>query len=114
MPLLSKKKAQSDVSIEIPVLGKFWREDEVWNGVAEDIPVAVYGGTSEQAQQHMQDAILSHLEALQELNRLRETINLLRKKSRERSLSEAEIPLNQSLVRISATLHNNQLLALVA
>ena len=113
MPLLSKKKASSDVSIEIPVLCKFWREDEVWNGVAEDLPVAVYGATFEQAQQHMQDAILSHLEALQQLNRLRETVSLLRKKSRERSLSEAEIPLNQSLVRMSATLHNNRLLALI-
>lgn len=113
MPLLSKKKTSSNVSIEIPVLCKFWREDEVWNGVAEDIPVAVYGATFEQAQQHMQDAILSHLETLQQLDRLRETINVLRRKSRERSLCEAEIPLNQSLVRMSATLHNEQLLSLI-
>ena len=76
MPLLSKKKARSDVSIEIPVLCKFWREDQVWNGIAEDIPVAIYGATFEQAQQHMQDAILGDLESLQQLNRLRETINL--------------------------------------
>ena len=113
MPLLSKRKNSADVSIEIPVLCKFWREDDVWNGVAEDIPVAVFGATFEQAQKHMQDAILTHLGTLQQLDRLSDTVKLLRRKSHERSLSEAEIPLNQTVVRMSATLHDNHLRALI-
>lgn len=113
MPLLSKKKPSADVSIEIPVLCKFWREDDVWNGVAEDIPVAVFGSTFEQAQKHMQDAILGHLEALQKLDRLTTTIKSLRKKGRERHLSENDIPLNQTLIRLSVTLYQDRLLALI-
>jgi hypothetical protein len=105
MPALRKTKPAADVSIEIPVLCKFWQEDDVWNGVAEDIPVAVFGANFEQAQSHMRDAILTHLDALQELNHLTETIKMLRKRSRERYWSEIDMPLNQTLMRMSATLY---------
>ena len=30
-------------TLALPVLGKFWYEDGVWNGVAEDMAVAVFG-----------------------------------------------------------------------
>ncbi len=109
----AKKKSTADFSIEIPVLCKFWQEEDVWNGIAEDVPIAVFGRTFEQAQRHMRDAILAHLDALQQLDRLSETIKLLRRRSRERCLSEMAIPLNQTLMRMSATLYDNRLLALV-
>ena len=35
------------VSQEMPVLCKFWQEDGVWNGSAQDLPVAVFGETIE-------------------------------------------------------------------
>ena len=111
MPL--RKKKSRDVSIEIPVLCKFWQEDHVWNGVAEDLPVAIFGRTFEEAQDNMRDAVLTHLDALQQLDQLVDTMKLLRKRSRERSLSELDLPLNQTFMRMSATLYDNRLLALV-
>ncbi len=112
MPLLNKK-ASAKVSIEIPVLCKFWQEENIWNGIAEDLPVAVFGATFEDVQRNMRDAILTHLDALQQFDRLMDTVKLLRKKSRERYLSEMDIPLNQTLMRMSATLYDNRVLALV-
>src|SRR5208337_5472379 len=50
---------------QIPVLCEFWEEDGVFNGVATQLPVAVFGKTHEEAVSNLTDAIIAHLEARQ-------------------------------------------------
>ena len=66
----------------IPVFCKIWEEDGVFNAVAEDLPIAVFGKTHEEAQKNLGDAILTHLEALMELRKLDEAIEHLRFEAR--------------------------------
>lgn len=108
-----RKKRSANVSIEIPVLCRFWQEDDVWNGTADDLPVAVFGRTFEQARSNMTDAILAHLESLRDLHLLDETIKSLRQKNHERPLPVHELPLNQMFTRISATLQDRRIAALI-
>jgi len=61
---------------QFPVLCNLWQEDGVWNGVADDLPVAVFGATFEEAQANLCQALMSHLEALQEVGKLEETVAL--------------------------------------
>ena len=44
----------------VPVLCRFWQEDDVWNGIAEDMAVAVFGETFEEARENLRSAIESH------------------------------------------------------
>ena len=110
---LLKKKTPPETAVEIPVLCKIWEEDGVFNGIAEDLAVAVFGKTYEEAHKHLGEAIVAHLEALQELHQLESTIKRLRSLERELYLTSQELPRNQSLFRFSAALHGRQVLALV-
>lgn len=103
--LLRKKSHQT---IKIPVLCKFWREDDVWNGAAQDLAVAAFGDTFEDAQKNLSDAILCHLEALQELHQIEPTITYLQQRTRDYNLSGDEIPNNRPILRMDATLHDNE------
>jgi hypothetical protein len=95
------------------VLCRFWRDSGVWNGSAVDLPIAVFGAAFEEAQQNMTDAVLAYLHAARKLGRLEGTVQFLRKVARERSLTMEEMALQQPLVRISAALQDNQILAVV-
>lgn len=106
VPLFQKKT--SEVT-KIPVLCKFWQEDGVWNGEAQDLAVAVFGDTFEDAQRHLSDAIICHLEALQELKQLKQTIAYLQQRARDFNVSAEEIPSNRPFLRMDATFHDNQL-----
>lgn len=61
----------------IPILCRFWLEDGVWNGSAVDLPVSVYGKTIEQAQKHLVEALIAHLEALQQVGQIAPEIKRL-------------------------------------
>jgi predicted RNase H-like HicB family nuclease len=50
----------------VSILCKFWLEDQVWNGIAEHLPIAAFGHTFEEAKENLEGAILSHLEALRD------------------------------------------------
>lgn len=67
----------------IPVLCRFWREDNVWNGSCTDLPVAAFGTTFEEAQEHLGEAIVSHVQALARIGKLAETAERLRARSRD-------------------------------
>lgn len=47
----------------IPVLCRFWKEGNVWNGTAEDLAVAVFGKTFEEATANLREALQSHLDS---------------------------------------------------
>ncbi len=57
--------AVEDMSLEhattIPVLCRFWKEDDVWNAIAEDLAVAVFGKTFEEATANLREALQNHL-----------------------------------------------------
>lgn len=110
---LVRKKGNPKIVREIPVLCKIWEEDGVFNGVAEHLPVAVFGKTHEEAVNNLMDAIIAHLEALQELHKLDAAIENLRSQARDSCFSYQELPRGESLVRLSAAFHNSQVLALV-
>ena len=56
---------------------------EPWNGVAEDLAVAVFGSTFELAVGHLREAIETHLEALLEAGELSNLIAHLQERSHE-------------------------------
>ncbi len=77
---MSQVKERQEV---IPVLCRFWREDDVWNGSCVDLPVAAFGDTFEEAQDHLGEAVELHMRALARLGRLDEVAEFLRAKSKE-------------------------------
>lgn len=105
VPVFHKKAPQVT---KIPVLCKLWQEDGVWNGAAQDLAVAVFGPTFEEAQKNLSDAILCHLEALQELNQIEQTIAYLQRRARDFNVSVEDIPNNRPLMRMDATLLDKQ------
>ncbi len=111
--LLGKKK-KDDISdvLEIPVLARLWREDDVWNGEAVDLPVAIFGDTFEDAVSHLQDAVMSHLEALQEIGKLEETAHILRACARNHRVSLDEMGSNQPFVKFNAGLQDHKLVCI--
>ena len=81
--------------------------------MAEDLPVAVFGKTYEEAHQNLKDAVLTHLETLRELRKLEPVVEHLRNQARETYFSTQDIPRDQSFFRFSAAIHDSQILALV-
>src|SRR5580658_8238092 len=51
----------------VPILCKLWQEDDLWNGIALDLPVAVFGKTFEEAKRHLFEALDAHFETLREI-----------------------------------------------
>lgn len=78
MNILSPKKSP------IFVLVRFWQEDNVWNGSALDIPVAVSGESFEDVRNNFEEALKAHFDLLQELKREKPVINKLIKVAKER------------------------------
>jgi predicted RNase H-like HicB family nuclease len=110
--LFGRKEAAEEKAIEISVFCKIWQEDGVFNAVANDLPIAVFGKTYEEAQKHLGEAIIGHLEALLELHQLDQTIKHLRECAKE-SMTFEEFPRHESLYRFSAAVHDSHILALV-
>lgn len=100
---------RTPAAIKIPVLCKFWQEDHVWNGAAQDLAVAAFGKTFKEARRNLSDAIICHLQALQELKQLKPTIEYLQQRARDFNVSAEEIPSNRPLLRMDAIWHDNQL-----
>ncbi len=98
--------------IEIPILCRVWEEDGVWNGEAVHISVAVFGHSFEETKRNLIDAVFSHLEALQETGKLKETIDLLRLCARQKRVSIDEMPLNSAFWRLGAGLQDKHIVSL--
>ena len=95
----------------ISILCRFWSEDGVWNGVAEDLPVAAFGQTFEEARRNLSDALLSHLQSASELGKLSEIIRILQQREHD-FLAVDEIPLNSPLLKILLAMKDREFLAL--
>lgn len=105
--------AGSAASVSVPILCKFWREDDVWNGVAEDLPVAVFGATFEEAKDNMRSAIESHIESVAEGGDVAGLIRRLHEKSRE-YLPVDEISPGSPLVKMVVAMKNQEVVAVTA
>jgi predicted RNase H-like HicB family nuclease len=107
------EKDQVRQSVQIPVLCRFSEEEGVWSGSAEDLPVAVCGDTFEEARRNLTDAIIAHLESVQEVGNIQATIEHLRACAKDRRFSIEEMAYDQPLVRINAALQDHRITALV-
>lgn len=66
----------------IPVLCRFWREDGVWNGVAEELPIAVFGKTFETAKENLREAIENYCLVMMDAGQFASLVRRLRSRSR--------------------------------
>ena len=107
------KKARPAAALEVPVLCRFWQEDDVWNASAVDLPIAVFGASIEEAQDNMRDALVAHLEGLQKLGDLEKTIEYLRTLARDRTVKTCDMAQNQLFMRLSAAVQDQHVVALV-
>ena len=110
MRLFSKKHATP--VLELSILCKAWQEDGVWNAVTEDLPVAVFGATFEQAQNNLHEAIFAHLETAQETGMLEQVAKELRQRARERSFTMAEMPSDHVMMKMRAAVQDDRVVAL--
>ena len=94
------------------MLCKAWQEDGVWNATAEDLPVAVFGHTFEQARHNLHEAILSHLEAAQESGMLERVARQLRQRALEHSFTMAEMPSDHVMMKMRAAVQDHKVVAL--
>ncbi len=116
MSLLDKFFGEKDAVreiVQIPILCRFSKEEGVWNGSAEDLPVAVCGDTFEETQRNLTDAIIAHLESIQEVGNIQATIEHLRACAKERRFSIEEMAYDQPLVRVNAAFQDHRITALV-
>lgn len=94
-------------TLALPVLGKFWFEDGVWNGVAEDMAVAVFGKTLEDAMANLKEAVESHLEVISEAGELPTLISHLQERNREYGRE----PFGVHAVKMLVTVRNGEVVA---
>jgi predicted RNase H-like HicB family nuclease len=99
------------VTATINILCRFWLEDGVWNGSAVDLPVSVFGETIEQSQQHLIDAVVCHLEALQEVGRLEQEMQRLQHLAQDCRLSVDQMGEHELLWRTTATVSDHRVAA---
>jgi predicted RNase H-like HicB family nuclease len=73
-----KTKQQAPPHVDVPILVRFWPEDDVWNGSALDLGVAVCGETFEEARDNFDEALKCHFALLTKMGRAEETVERLR------------------------------------
>lgn len=96
----------------VPILCKFWPEDGVWNGVTEDLSVAVFGFTYEEASENLRQAIECHMEAAVETGSIGALIAHLQERAKEYGfLSLDAITPGSSLVKMLVAMKNQEVVA---
>jgi predicted RNase H-like HicB family nuclease len=70
--------------VDLPILVRFWYEDDVWNASAFDLPVAVFGNSFDEARSNMEEALDAHFELLVEMNRATITVKKLKRIAEDR------------------------------
>lgn len=68
-------------AIVIPVLCRLWFEDGVWNAIAEQTAVAVFGPTREQADAILKEALKLHFDEIHRLGHLELELRKMRDQS---------------------------------
>jgi hypothetical protein len=76
---------------EVPLLARIWREDDVWNVSAFDLPIVAYSERIEEARTNFEEAVNSHFQALAALDRLENVASSLRDLATQRGFYEERI-----------------------
>lgn len=109
---MSPKKETSGTSVAVPILCRFWLEDGVWNGTAEDMAVAAFGDSFEEAMANLRTGIESHLESIIEAGEIEDVIGHLQQRAREYGfLSLDDISPSTPLVKMLVAIKNRELVA---
>lgn len=106
-----KNQDTTTAVVKVPILCKFWREDDVWNGVAEHLAVAAFGDTFEDAAKNLHDAVVAHIECYVEAGKAPELFAHLREQAREQLIVEEICP-DTPLVKMQLDTQNDRLVAL--
>jgi hypothetical protein len=107
-----KEEEEAQVVLEIPVLCRLWMEEGTWNGEAVHLSVAVFGTTFEEAKRNLEDAVISHLQALQEIKKLDETVQMLRLCAKHHRMLLDEMPTNEATIKFTAGLQDHRVVAI--
>jgi len=94
---------QQKANTTLAVVCRFWEEDGVWNGGADDLSVAVCGDTFEQAMEHMKDALQSHVESVFQSSR--KDLGELKHRT---SINLDEIAPSSPIVKLLVTINRQQ------
>ena len=93
----------------LPILCKLWSEDGVWNAIAADLPVAVFGATFEEAKENLEEALNDHIKALRKTGHIQDTIELLTHKAHEYGfLSFDDIGPDSALVKMLVSVQGQE------
>ncbi len=107
------KKGIDDTSVAVPILCRFWFEDGVWNGSCEDLAVAAFGASFEQAMSNVRTAIGSHLESIIEAGEAEDVIARLQERAKEYGfLSLDQLSPASPLVKMVVAIKNRELVAI--
>jgi hypothetical protein len=107
-----QEEEEGQVVLEIPVLCRLWPEDGIWNGEAVHLAVAVFGDTFEDTQRNLGDAVISHLQALQEIDKLDETVHMLRVCAKHHRMVLDEMPTSEAMLKFTAGLQDHRVVAI--
>jgi predicted RNase H-like HicB family nuclease len=98
----------------LPVLCRFWNENGVWNGSAEDVAVAVFGQTLEEAIDNLRAAVQNHFEAAIETGLIGPMVTRLTERAKElRFWSFDEISPNSPVLKMLVGISDNQSVAVM-
>lgn len=109
--IFGKTEEETKTIVSIPVLCKLWQEDGVWNGEAAHLAVAVFGESFEDTRHNLRIAIISHLQTLQDVGRLEETIPVLQACAKQRFVLD-EIPNNEAVCRLTAGVEDHRVVCI--
>lgn len=85
----------------VPVLCRFWHEDGVWNGIAQETAVAVFGNSFEEARENLRSALESHFDSAEETGQVEQVLACLVERARDyRFLSLDEIAPDSAIVKM--------------
>jgi len=85
----------------IPVLCRFWHEDGLWNGIAQETEVAVFGDSFEEARDNLRAALESHFDSAEETGQVEQVLARLADRARDyRFLSLDEIAPDSAIVKM--------------
>lgn len=109
---MKEQLGKAESAATVPILCRFWFEDGVWNGVAEDLAVAAFGGSFEEAMANLRMAIESHLESVLEAGEVGDVVKHLEQRAKEYGfLSLDEVSPRSPLVKMLVAIRNSQLVA---
>ena len=107
-----KEKKMKGTDFSVSLLCKFWFEDGVWNGITEDLAVAVFENTFEEAMANLRSAIKSHMEALIEAGEVKDLVPQLEQRAKDYGfLSLEKMSPDSPLVKMSVVMKNGELVA---